>query len=226
MLDRERQLEDTQARMTTLLGRVDSLAESTSRGPAVRLDDLRRLAEAIVTVWQSWLEDFGGDVLDLRLRPCHGDLKISNLRFDSQGLGVCLLDLDTLGRRSLSREMGDAWRSWCNPAGEDDPASSRLDVELFTASARGWLAQTARLDLGERELLSLVPGIERIALELAARFAADTDGSYFREDRARFPRPGAHNLERARGQLRLAHSARKQRDRCQEIFDRLRRGAL
>ena len=33
------------------------------------------------------------------------------------------LDLDTISPGDYSIEMGDAWRSWCNPAGESNPDS-------------------------------------------------------------------------------------------------------
>ncbi len=115
----------------------------------------------------------------------------------------------------IACEMGDAWRSWCNPAGEDDPDGT-FDLELFTASARAWLAAAPPLSAGE--LRSLVPGIERICLELAARFCADAvRNTYFREDRETYPQRGHHNLIRARGQLALAVSARQARAECEAV---------
>ena len=50
----------------------------------------------------------------------HGDLKTSNILFEMSGSkAICLIDLDTLRKGSISLEMGDAMRSWCNPGGED-----------------------------------------------------------------------------------------------------------
>lgn len=178
------------------------------------------LFSQVEPVAQAILEDWGRWEGSLRApeRPCHGDLKLSNLRFDEEGRrGVCLLDLDTLGALSYSVELGDAWRSWCNPAGEDAPEATRFDLALFEASARGWRFQGPALDGEERD--SLVPGVERICLELAARFARDALlNTYFREDRGRHPQPGAHNLLRARAQLRLARSAREQAPACRAIL--------
>ena len=145
----------------------------------------------------------------------HGDLKISNLRFDEQGRGLCLVDLDTLGRLPLSVELGDAWRSWCNPASEDD-AETRFDLQLFEASARGYLAERPLA----RELLELLPaGVERICVELSARFAADAlRESYFGWDASRFETRGQHNLLRARGQAALARSVREKRSEMERIL--------
>ncbi len=59
-------------------------------------------------------------------RVCHGDLKFNNVLFagataPASEQPVCLIDLDVVGPLSLAYELGDAWRSWCNRAGEDDP---------------------------------------------------------------------------------------------------------
>ncbi len=63
---------------------------------------------------------------------------------------------------------------------------------------------------GERESLAL--GLERIALELAARFATDAlEERYFAWDPARFASRGEHDLLRARGQLSLYRQARETR---------------
>ncbi len=137
-------------------------------------------------------------------RVCHGDLKFNNFIFAGPDLperdqAVCLIDLDTLGPMSLAYELGDAWRSWCNRAGEDSRGAS-LDLEVFRASLRGYVSELQR-DLSPEERQALLGGPEWISLELAARFAADAlCESYFGWDRSRFPAAGEHNLVRARSQ--------------------------
>ncbi len=168
------------------------------------------LAEELGAAWESW----GGD-LDEPVRVAHGDLKISNLRFDDAGRGLCLLDLDTMAHLPLSVELGDAWRSWCNPRGED-VEDTVFDLRLFEASARGWI--------GDREIHTetreaLVWGLERIATELAARFAADAlRESYFGWNPRVAVGRGEHNLIRARGQARLARQARAARSSIESIL--------
>ncbi|MEM7586563.1 MAG: phosphotransferase [Acidobacteriota bacterium] len=174
--------------------------------------DASALGSEILARWAEW-----GTEMPRDHRFSHGDLKISNLRFEEEDeIAVCLIDLDTLGSMPISCEMGDAWRSWCNPAGEDDPSRVVFDLGLFESSARAWLASAPPLN--DEELTSLVPGIERICLELAARFCADAlHNTYFRENRERHPQRGSHNLLRARAQLALANSARQQRAECETI---------
>jgi len=203
-----RRIHDTPTRMAELESALHAADGHPLASPA------RDLGAQILADWAA----FSGP-LDLPERTCHGDLKISNFRF-AEGdscQAVALIDLDTLGPMSLSCELGDAWRSWCNPAGEDDPAACRFSVELFAASLEGWWDTGPRPDGIERD--SLLDGPERICLELAARFCTDAvTNSYFREDRAQHPQPGAHNLLRARCQHALARSAHEARPACAQVL--------
>lgn len=136
-------------------------------------------------------------------RVAHGDLKISNLMFaDDRQTPLALVDLDTVAPMTLGYELGDAWRSWCNRAIEDEP-SAAFDLELFEASLVGWQRGfAAPLAAAERHALLLGP--EWISLELACRFAADALlENYFGWNPSKFPSRSAHNLARARGQSSL-----------------------
>lgn len=153
---------------------------------------------------------------DVPQRVGHGDLKFNNLLFLGTGpedrlTPAGIIDLDTVDRMPLHRELGDAWRSWCNLGGEDQSVAN-FDLEVFESSLRGWQsAQPAPLTAAERR--ALVHGVEWISLELTARFAADAlRECYFGWDRARFPRAGEHNLLRARGQWSLHRATLATRD--------------
>jgi Ser/Thr protein kinase RdoA (MazF antagonist) len=145
---------------------------------------------------------------ELPRRHCHGDLKISNLRFTAPpARGVCLLDLDTLGYSTLAFELGDALRSWCNPHPED-AGQSAFDLAIFAAAVRGFRAAAAGL-VSPGELDGIVVGLETICIELAARFSVDVfRDEYFGWDPARFASRRDHNLVRARGQLALGAAVR------------------
>ena len=197
---------DTVAHMNALRRALDSSSGDPLEGPACTI------GREVLRRWEDWTGS-----LDLPMRISHGDLKISNLRFDeSKTTARSLLDLDTLSHQSIAVEMGDAWRSWCNPAGEDTPEEARFDLEIFEASASSWLRHGPNLT--DHERANLVFGIERICLELTARFCADAiNRCYFKEDRRRFPTPGEHNIHRALGQLAVARSVHAQRLAAEHI---------
>lgn len=158
-------------------------------------------------------------------RHCHGDLKISNLLFTPESLppagaalaspspvtGLCLVDLDTLSRGTIAFELGDAMRSWCNPAGEDSAATT-FDLGLFAAAMRGYRSVADPL-LSDDERASIVAGLHTVCVELAARFCIDAfEDRYFGWNPARHPSRRHHNLVRARSQLTLARSVAAQLD--------------
>lgn len=142
-------------------------------------------------------------------RVVHGDLKITNLLFHhDRDEGLAVVDLDTFAHGTLPVELGDALRSWCNPAGES--ADGSMDVELFAAALAGYRAGGGPSTAEERAAIPL--GVETIALELASRFARDAlEDRYFGWDPRRFPDRRSHCRARAMSQLSLARSIRAQR---------------
>jgi Ser/Thr protein kinase RdoA (MazF antagonist) len=140
-------------------------------------------------------------------RMSHGDLKFNNILF-AGNIGhaaeqpVCLIDLDTVGPLALAFELGDAWRSWCNRNGENNPVAA-LDLDIFRASLAGYREGLGRA-LTEPERMALLLGLDWVSLELSARFAADAlFESYFGWDSEQFTGRGEHNLVRAQGQWSL-----------------------
>lgn len=136
-------------------------------------------------------------------RIIHGDLKISNIRFDENGQSaVSLLDLDTLGRDKIPVDLGDAIRSWCNLSDEGDMTSAEFNLNIFEHMMRGYLGSAGFLTQEEKQ--SIPEGVETMILELAARFVVDAfKESYFRLDEARYPNLYKQNKNKAITQLNL-----------------------
>lgn len=138
---------------------------------------------------------------ELNLRKVHGDPKINNFLFDTNtNQGVCMLDFDTLGNMALPLELGDAMRSWCNPAGENSEQAS-FSTEYFTAGLQGYASVAADF-ISKTEWNSIIPATELIYIELAARFCADAlNENYFSWDNRRFESHSEHSRIRALSQL-------------------------
>lgn len=155
----------------------------------------------------------------LEERVVHGDPKISNLLFTPKGEGLALVDLDTLARMPLPLELGDAFRSWCNPAGED-AAAVRFDLQLFEAATTGY-AEGSGGAVTREERQAIVTATRTIMVELAARFCRDAiEDRYFGWDPKRFPSRTSHNRVRAEAQLALAADLERQTAEAERIVER------
>jgi Ser/Thr protein kinase RdoA (MazF antagonist) len=180
-------------------------------------EDVRSLGEQVLEAGRALEGDLAAFAA-LPRRLTHGDLKISNVLFEADDRAVALIDLDTLGRLSIAYELGDAWRSWCNPLGED-VAETRFDLAIFEAAAAGYAAAGS---LSRDEQATLVAGVHAVCVELAARFCADAvEDRYFGWDPARFPSRREHNRVRAEGQLALARQVAAARGAAERTVARL-----
>lgn len=153
-------------------------------------------------------------------RIVHGDPKISNLMFAARGdRALCLIDLDTLARMPVALELGDALRSWCNPATED-AADARFVRDFYAAAVEGY-ATAARGLLAREEWNAIADGTLTITVELAARFCTDAlRERYFRWDERRFASASAHNQARTRAQLAIAETLRAELPALRELTAR------
>ena len=197
----ERPLHDTPRHLANLRSALGSPKAASDH-------EARELGERVLRHAETVRLSFSG----LPKRLIHGDPKLSNVMFEPDGSGRarCMIDLDTVGRGHLAYELGDALRSWCNPAGEDQ-ALARVDQAAFAAVLRGY-ARSCPPDVTVDELASAIDGLETVSAELASRFAADAIvDSYFGWDPTRFASRRDHNVLRARGQLALSQSVRADR---------------
>ncbi len=141
---------------------------------------------------------------ELKLRPVHGDPKISNIMIDdATGKGTCIVDLDTVKPGLIHYDFGDCLRSSCNPAGEESLDLKRVvfDTDLCEAIVKGYMVH-AREFLTEADCHYLYDSVRLIAFELGLRFFADyvAGDVYFKTQY------DGQNLNRARVQFRLTES--------------------
>ncbi len=170
-------------------------------GDHPRFAQVHALAEDVFEL-ANGLPDLG-DLLD---RVVHGDPKISNIVFaEETNDALCFIDFDTLGHMPIPLELGDAFRSWCNPQTEDAPGAE-FSVMIFSSAIVGYARETEGL-LAEDEWRKIPAATLTITVELAARFCADAlNESYFGWDATRFGSASDHNQVRTRNQIELARS--------------------
>ena len=141
---------------------------------------------------------------ELKERMMHGDPKVNNIMIDDfTGKGSAMIDLDTISPGLVHYDFGDAIRSICNPAGEEESNLSKvvLDLELCEAFCKGYLEQ-AEMFMSDADKHYLFDSVRLITFELGLRFFKDylAGNLYFRTT---YPE---QNLHRARVQFKLCES--------------------
>lgn len=109
------------------------------------------------------------------LRVTHNDTKLNNILMDKEtGIGVCVIDLDTVMPGSCLFDLGDGIRSACSNSFEDetDKAKIFLNLDLTKAYLKGYLEEMINC-LTTSEIKYLGLAIKILTYELALRFLTD-----------------------------------------------------
>lgn len=165
----------------------------------------------IVPLFQDALEQG-----ELNMRIMHGDPKINNIMIDDYtGKGTAIIDLDTVSPGFFHFDFGDAIRSICNPAGEEESDLTRVifSLDLCKAFSNGYMRYASEF-LTDAERHYLYDAIRLITFELGLRFFEDylAGNVYFK---TQYPE---QNLNRARVQFRLCESIESHESAIRKLF--------
>lgn len=144
---------------------------------------------------------------EIKLRVTHNDTKISNVLFDTNNKGLCVIDTDTVMPGIVHYDFGDAIRTICNTAAEDEKNLELVNFNLayYKAYVKGFLKEMST-SLSPVELKYLPLGAKTMIFIMALRFLTD----YLNEDiyyKTAYPE---HNLNRAKNQFKLIESLMEQ----------------
>ena len=156
---------------------------------------------------------------ELKRRMFHGDPKVNNIMIDDfTGKGTAMIDLDTVSPGLMHIDVGDAVRSICNPAGEEELNLGKVsfDETLFGAFMKGYLKEAGSF-LTEADRAYLFDAIRLLPFELGLRFFQD----YLAGDKYFKVRQPGQNLNRARVQFRLCESIEARERSLRETLARL-----
>ena len=156
---------------------------------------------------------------ELVKRMFHGDPKVNNIMIDDvTGKGTAMIDLDTVSPGLIHMDFGDALRSICNPAGEEetDLAKVVFDEDLCTAFCKGYMRQAGAF-LTDADRAYLYDAIRLLPFELGLRFFQDylAGNVYFKTTQPE------QNLTRARVQFRLCESVEARERSIRNVLKRL-----
>jgi hypothetical protein len=152
------------------------------------------------------------------LRVTHNDTKISNVLFDTNKKGLCVIDLDTIQPGYVTSDFGDGIRTLTNTGEEDDENLDRvsMDLELYEAFASGFLDSTREI-LSDTEKEALLYAGLLFPYMQAVRFLIDyLDGDTYYK--VKHPE---HNLVRTRAQLKLTQDGEEKMDKLRAIIKKL-----
>ena len=143
---------------------------------------------------------------DIKIRVTHNDTKISNALFNKKDKGLCLIDTDTVMPGIVHYDFGDAIRTICNTAAEDETNLDLVEfnVEYYKAYTRGFL-KSMKESLTPLELKYLPLSAKTMIFIMALRFLTD----YLNGDiyyKTKYPE---HNLDRSKNQFKLIESFSK-----------------
>lgn len=145
------------------------------------------------------LKEFG----EIKIRVTHNDTKISNALFDKDNKGLCIIDTDTVMPGIVHYDFGDAIRTICNTAAEDETNLDLVtfNVEFYEAYKKGFLEKVESA-LTSLEIKTLPLAAKTMIFIMALRFLTDflNNDVYYK---TKYPE---HNLDRAKNQFKLIDS--------------------
>ncbi len=199
--------------------RLIQLAESIRKDTAGRLKAVKKEVDYVESRSKMMLTIHElGEKGAIPLRITHNDTKISNVLFDTNRKGMCVIDLDTIQPGYVTSDFGDGIRTLTNTGEEDDANLDRvsMDLELYEAFASGFLDSTRDI-LSDTEKDSLLYAGLLFPYMQAVRFLIDyLDGDIYYK-----VKHSEHNLIRTRAQLKLTQDGEEKMDKLRAIIKKL-----
>ena len=151
---------------------------------------------------------------DFKKRVTHHDSKISNVLFDENDKGLCVIDLDTVMPGYFISDFGDMMRTYLSPVSEEEKDLSKIEIrdDYFKAIADGYLREMGN-ELSAVEKKYMVYAGKFMIYMQALRFLTDhlnTDVYYG----AKYE---GHNFIRANNQAVLLKKIIEKEKKLQEL---------
>lgn len=137
---------------------------------------------------------------EFRKRVTHHDTKISNVLFNENNKGLCVIDLDTIMPGYFISDVGDMMRTYLSPVSEEEKDFSKIEVrqEFYTALVQGYYDEMKEALTATEKEYFFYAGCFIIYMQ-ALRFLTD----YLNNDVYYGSRYEGHNFVRAGNQAVL-----------------------
>ncbi len=134
------------------------------------------------------------------LRVTHHDTKISNVLFNDNEKGICVIDLDTVMPGYFISDVGDMMRTYLSPVSEEEKDFDKIIIrdEFYKAIVKGYYGEMKE-DLSEKEKTFFFYSGKFMIYMQALRFLTD----HINNDIYYGAKYSGHNFVRAGNQLVL-----------------------
>jgi hypothetical protein len=187
-----------------------------TNGNQVRIQESEKLIQSIIDN-KSIVDVFENISTNpnFKLRVTHHDTKISNVLFDQNNKGLCVIDLDTVMPGYFISDVGDMMRTYLSPVSEEEKDLSKIEIRevYFNAIADGYLGQLIS-ELSEEEKDHFVYAGKFMIYMQAMRFLTD----YINNDVYYGSKYEGHNFVRAANQLTLLQKLMDKEERFNQLI--------
>jgi len=186
--------------------RYTQFEQAIQNGNLSRIQETREIIHFIrshvhiVSIYKKIVSDTAFQADNYRLRVTHHDTKISNVLFDKDGKGICVIDLDTVMPGYFISDVGDMMRTYLSPVSEEEKEFNKIEVreDYFKAILQGYLEQMGT-ELTPEEVHHFVYAGMFMTYMQAIRFLTD----YLNDDIYYGASYEGHNYIRAKNQVIL-----------------------
>jgi len=151
-----------------------------------------------------------------KLRVTHHDTKISNVLFDDNDKGLCVIDLDTVMAGYFISDVGDMMRTYLSAVNEEEKGFSKIEIRenYFKSIWEGYMGEMKH-ELNEEEKRHFIYSGKFMIYMQALRFLAD----HLNNDVYYGAKYESQNFIRAGNQMVLLQRLIEKEKTLQEIID-------
>lgn len=198
--------------------RYHQFLEALDTGNKTRIHDSKELIEFIkdnkniVEIYEEILQN-----PSFKLRVTHHDTKISNVLFDKNNKGLCVIDLDTVMPGYFISDVGDMMRTYLSPANEEEKDFSKISVReaYFKSIWEGYMSEM-KGELNREERRHFIYSGKFMIYMQAIRFLTD----HLNNDTYYGAKYEGHNLVRAGNQVTLLQRLMEKEELLKSLIKR------
>jgi len=195
--------------------RYKQFTEALKTGNSDRIKEASSLIEKLKD-WSFIVDEYKSIKNDseFKLRVTHHDTKISNVLFDNDDKGICVIDLDTVMPGYFISDVGDMMRTYLCPVSEEEQDVSKIEIRpaFYKAIVEGYLSAMKEVLTEKEKGCFFYAGLFMIYMQ-ALRFLTD----YLNDDKYYGAAYAGQNLTRASNQIVLLQKFIEAKSELQNI---------